>query len=75
MDAVRCLRCGETRWTFLSGTLERLLADPCEACGGKVVGERRRPGADHRAGPDHRALADERRERGPRLPRPPRVAA
>jgi hypothetical protein len=27
MDAVRCLRCGETRWTFRPASLARLLAD------------------------------------------------
>jgi hypothetical protein len=69
MDAVRCLSCGETRWSFLAGTLERKLTEPCEACGGKVVRERRRPGTVHHV------LDDERRERSPRLPRPPRIVA
>jgi hypothetical protein len=69
MDAVRCLNCGETRWTFLAGMLERTLAKPCEACGGTVVRERRRPGTVRRA------PTVERRERGPRLSRPPRVVA
>ena len=45
MDAVRCLRCGETRWTFRPGQLARLLAEPCESCGGPVVRERRKPGS------------------------------
>lgn len=45
MEAVRCLTCGETRWTFRPGSLARLLAEPCESCGGPVVLERRRPGA------------------------------
>jgi hypothetical protein len=45
MDAVRCLQCGETRWTFRPGSLARLLAEPCESCGGPVVRERRKPGA------------------------------
>jgi hypothetical protein len=45
MDAVRCLDCGGTRWTFLAGSLARLLSEPCETCGGEVVLERRRPGA------------------------------
>ena len=27
MDAVRCLSCGETRWTLFSGSLENLLAE------------------------------------------------
>lgn len=45
MDAVRCLRCGATRWTLLPGSLEQRLSEPCEACGGPVVLERRRPGA------------------------------
>jgi DNA-directed RNA polymerase subunit RPC12/RpoP len=47
MDAVRCLRCGGTRWAFLPGSLERMLVQPCETCGGRVVVERRRPGARH----------------------------
>jgi hypothetical protein len=29
--------------------LQRLLAEPCEDCGGPVVRERRRPGAEHAA--------------------------
>jgi hypothetical protein len=45
MDAVRCLRCSSTRWTLLPGSLEQRLSEPCEACGGPVVLERRRPGA------------------------------
>jgi hypothetical protein len=44
MEAVRCLRCGETRWTFRPGQLARLLGEPCESCGGPVVRERRKPG-------------------------------
>jgi hypothetical protein len=58
MDAVRCLHCGATRWSFRPGGLERLLAEPCEACGGRVVRERRRPGTAHAA------LMRERRGRG-----------
>jgi hypothetical protein len=48
MDAVRCLNCGATRWTLFSGTLERLLAEPCQECGGETVVERRRPGGVRR---------------------------
>ena len=48
MDAVRCLKCGATRWSLFSGSLERLLAEPCQACGGETVVERRRPGARRR---------------------------
>jgi hypothetical protein len=44
MDAVRCLSCGETRWTLFSGSLARLLGEPCPSCGGELVRERRRPG-------------------------------
>jgi hypothetical protein len=47
MDGVRCLRCGDTRWTLLAGSLERLLSEPCEVCGGPVVLERRHPGGRH----------------------------
>jgi hypothetical protein len=42
--AVRCLTCGETRWSLFGGSIEHLLADPCPACGGETVVERRRPG-------------------------------
>jgi hypothetical protein len=45
MEAVRCLRCGETRWTLFRASLNRLETSPCEACGGPTVLERRRPGA------------------------------
>jgi hypothetical protein len=49
MEAVRCLRCGATRWSYRSGTLRHLLSEPCEDCGGPVVSERRRPGSRHDA--------------------------
>jgi hypothetical protein len=48
MDAVRCLRCGETRWSLFSGSFKRLLDEPCQACGGETVIERRRPGSGAR---------------------------
>jgi hypothetical protein len=44
MDPVRCLDCGATRWALTPTSLEHLLAEPCEMCGGEVVLERRRPG-------------------------------
>ncbi len=44
MDAVRCVKCGETRWTLFSGSLARLLGERCRWCGGEMVVERRRPG-------------------------------
>jgi hypothetical protein len=47
MDAVRCLQCGATRWSFRPGALQRLLSEPCEDCGGPVVRERRHPGHPH----------------------------
>jgi len=47
MEAVRCTRCGETRWSLFQGTAERALALPCEVCGGPTVPERRRPGTRH----------------------------
>jgi hypothetical protein len=53
--AVRCLQCGETRWTLFPSSLEHSLERPCELCGGETVLERRRPGS----GP--RRLAVERR--------------
>lgn len=47
MEAVRCTRCGETRWSLLPDALAHLLAAPCELCGGETMVERRRPGAGH----------------------------
>jgi hypothetical protein len=44
MEAVRCLECGATRWTLSGASLEHLLGEPCEICGGEVAAERRRPG-------------------------------
>jgi hypothetical protein len=58
MDAVRCLQCGATRWSIRPGTLQRLLAERCEDCGGPVVRERRRPGAQHGALPVERREHD-----------------
>jgi hypothetical protein len=63
MDAVRCLRCGETRWTLFRGS-GRDPCGPCEACGGPTVRERRRPGNT----PTRPFV--ERRDRGT-LPGPP----
>jgi hypothetical protein len=54
MDAVRCLSCGATRWALFSGSFERLLAEPCQACGGETVVERRRPGGAQRKPPIER---------------------
>jgi hypothetical protein len=48
MEAVRCLRCGETRWSLFPGSFAHSLEASCEICGGDMVVERRRPGA----GPD-----------------------
>ena len=44
MRAVRCVECGETRWSLFQGTFANLLAKPCPACGGETVPERRQPG-------------------------------
>ena len=44
MDAVRCLKCGATRWALFPPSFEHLRNEPCEVCGGKTVVERRRPG-------------------------------
>lgn len=40
MDAIRCLECGDVRWSLLG-----LRGGPgeCQVCGGKMVPERRRP--------------------------------
>jgi hypothetical protein len=50
MDAIRCLDCGDVRWSLIG-----LKGHPgaCEICGGEMVPERRRPsGAPFR--PDER---------------------
>jgi hypothetical protein len=56
MEAVRCIECGETRWSLFPGSLVQALEAPCELCGGETVIERRRPGA----GPD-RLMVERRR--------------
>jgi hypothetical protein len=48
MQAVRCLECGETRWSLFGGSFEHLLSEPCQVCGGETVPERRRPGTSLR---------------------------
>ena len=48
MDAVRCLECGETRYALFGRTLEHMLEEPCQVCGGETVVERRRPGTSMR---------------------------
>ena len=48
MQAVRCLECGETRWSLFGGSFEHLLSAPCQVCGGETVVERRRPGTSLR---------------------------
>ncbi len=45
MEAVRCTRCGETRWSLFASSAKKSLELPCEVCGGPTVPERRRPGA------------------------------
>jgi hypothetical protein len=60
MDAVRCLRCGETRWTLFRAAAEPLPGRPCELCGGPTVRERRRPGASRRPPVLERRGAQER---------------
>jgi hypothetical protein len=63
MDAVRCLHCGETRWTLFRALPGRRSDALCAACGGEVVVERRRPGSAPRMPfPERRDL------RGPRPP-------
>ena len=58
MDAVRCQKCGDVRWSFLGSVARK----PCRMCGGRMVPERRHP---HR-GPE--TLETERRRR--ELPHP-----
>lgn len=40
MDAIRCLDCGDVRWSLLG-----IRGEPgtCELCGGEMAPERRRP--------------------------------
>jgi hypothetical protein len=57
MQAVRCTRCGDARWSLFSSADP---AKPCSVCGGEMKPERRMPGS----GP--RSLARERRGRGSR---------
>jgi hypothetical protein len=62
VDAVRCLKCGETRWSLFSGSFEHLLAEPCQICGGETVVERRRPGTSLR-----KPLVERRDRRSPAM--------
>jgi ribosomal protein S27E len=55
-QAVRCIHCGETRWSLFSSAVP---PSSCDLCGGEMVIERRRPGK----GP--RRLPVERRAGGP----------
>ena len=50
MDAIRCLDCGDVRWSLMG--LKGRPSD-CRMCGGEMVPERRRPAAMH-AGHDER---------------------
>lgn len=45
---MRCVECGETRWTLSWKTFQHMLEQPCQVCGGKTVVERRRPGTGGR---------------------------
>jgi hypothetical protein len=56
LQAVRCTRCGDARWSLFSKADP---ARPCELCGGEMTVERRSPGS----GP--RQLLHERRTGGP----------
>jgi hypothetical protein len=40
MDAIRCLDCGDVRWSLMG---LRGRSSPCVMCGGETVPERRRP--------------------------------
>jgi hypothetical protein len=59
MDAIRCLECGDVRWSLIGikGT-----PPDCAMCGGKTAPERRRPAAST---PDV-ALAERRQLAGAR---------
>ena len=51
MDAIRCLDCGDVRWSLMG-----LKGRPgkCTMCGGEMVAERRRPAAGRPATPGER---------------------
>jgi hypothetical protein len=55
MEAVRCTRCGETRWSLFSSSQEMALERPCEVCGGPTVAERRHPGTAGRLSVERRS--------------------
>ena len=52
MNAVRCLECGDVRWSFLGLTTKEPAR--CELCGGAMVTERRRPDGLRRGGHERR---------------------
>ena len=56
MDAIRCLDCGDVRWSLMG-----LKGKPgaCTMCGGEMVPERRRPAVGAMAGPAERRDAHE----------------
>lgn len=59
MDAIRCLDCGDVRWSLIG-----LKGQPgtCAICGGEMVPERRRPAKADRFGrSERRDLADDAR--------------
>lgn len=68
MDAIRCLDCGDVRWSLM-GLKGR--AGKCTMCGGEMVPERRRPaaGARLRRG-ERRDLFPARESAGGGGPRP-----
>ena len=45
LQAVRCVECGETRWSLFSSADPH---QPCELCGGETKLERRMPGSGPR---------------------------
>jgi hypothetical protein len=54
MDAIRCLDCGDVRWSLMG-----LKGRPakCGMCGGEMVPERRRPDGMHAEPGERRDLA------------------
>ena len=51
MDAMRCLECGDVRWSLIGFAED---TGTCELCGGETVPERRQPAGMSRGGVERR---------------------
>lgn len=70
MNAIRCMECGDTRWSLFS--LGSRDPGACELCGGQMTRERRRPerGA-RRQGAERRDLGVHELLKSTKLRKPP----